>query len=657
MRSDRTWNWRSACAVGLAVGIGAGLSTRVTDAQSVHRAQVAIVAGPNVHVSGATAATAHYENLAVGDPNHLGRMISCSMVYPKDSGKLALQHCYVTFDAGKTWDPTLKITEGRVNGDPTAVYGAGDDVYVVALVIKDLDTPKDPDPDVPHDLTRTVVYKSADGGKTWAEASRFQFIDREFVLRDSTGGKYDGRLYIVGQGSVRGIGGTSDRRAHSLQMFRSLDGGKSFTGPVHAAYPEGTIINGVGTGAVLSDGTMVMMFGHTKKGRAQSLEEEPTVGPNAELHVITSTDGGETFVKSSKITDWRVDRPRSEGGVLGQLVADAGSKAFKDRLYAVWPAIVTDRLQVQFAYSADKGKTWSKPVVINDDRSPEEHGKGPDHLLPSVGVNKDGVVLVTWYDRREAKDNLGWRLRAAASLDGGETFSSSVPISDVANAYPLTTPWDLRAYGSSDDKTSTVTIGVGLDSFYTSGGHTTGLAVDADGTFHPTWIDNRTGIAQLWSSSVKVGGNVVAHGAADLSDLEDVSKWVTFEMSNPVLDRKSGRLTLTAQLKNTSKHTIESPVKVRVLTLEAGLGVPRITDADNGEGGTGAVWDFTKLLPGGTLAPMKLSEPRTLSLQLSDLRALKPTRDYEMFRVLNIDARVFSKLHKAEDDKKKTTSQ
>src|SRR5258707_14085370 len=124
-------------------------------------------------------------------------------------------------------------------------------------------------------------------------------------------------------------------------------------------------------------------------------------------------------------------------------------------------------------------------------------------LSSRVGVMRGGVLLAICSDRREGKDNLGWRLRAAASLDGGETFSSSVTISDVANAYPLTTPWDLRAYGSSDDKTSTVTIGVGLDSFYTSGGHTTGLAVDADGTFHPTWIDNRTGIAQLWSSSVK----------------------------------------------------------------------------------------------------------------------------------------------------------
>src|SRR5207302_3639106 len=127
------------------------------------------------------------------------------------------------------------------------------------------------------------------------------------------------------------------------------------------------------------------------------------------LHVITSRDGGVSFDPSHKIADVALDRPRSEGGILNQLAADPGSKAFKDRLYAAFPAIVDDRIQIQLSYSADKGKTWSKPTLVNDDRSPEKGGHGPDHLLPSVAVNKDGVVLVTWYDRRDAKDNLGWR--------------------------------------------------------------------------------------------------------------------------------------------------------------------------------------------------------------------------------------------------------
>ena len=645
MRALRRFGFTFAA---LLIGLLIGTAAPHVEAQSVHREKVRIVTGPTVQVSRAFPDLPNYENLAVGDPEYPGRLLTCSMVYPDGIGTLCQQYCYVSFNGGKTWEPSLKVTEGKVNGDPTAVYAHGDTVYVVALVIKDLDKPKDPEPSAPRDEAKTVVYKSTDGGRTFTESARFQFIDREFIDIDRTNGTYAGRIYIVGQGSVKDI--SASRSGASLQIFRSPDEGRTFLGPVHAAYPEGTEIAGVGTGAVLSDGTFVVMFGLTKKGRQQSLEQEPTVGPNGELHVISTKDGGERFSPSVKVADWRVDRPRSEGGMLGQLAVDPGSEAFKDRLYVVYPEIVSDRIQIRMSYSSDKGKTWSKPVTVNDDRSPEKGGKGPDHLLPSIGVNKDGVVLVSWYDRRDAKDNLGWRLRAAASLDGGETFSASVPITEFANAYPQTTPWDLRAGGSSDDKTSLVSVFVGIDDFFVSGGHTSGLAVDADGSFHPTWVDNHTGVAQLWSASVKVEGTAVKHGDPELADLKDISKSVTLELSKPNLDRVNGTLAMSARLQNISKDTVEGPVKVRVLTLESDLCVPEITNADNGQGGTGAVWDFTPQLSGAPLESMKLSAARTLSFRVSDLRPLAQGKDFK-WNVLSLETRVLGKLHKVKSDK------
>jgi hypothetical protein len=35
-------------------------------------------------------------------------------------------------------------------------------------------------------------------------------------------------------------------------------------------------------------------------------------------------------------------------------------------------------------------------------------------------------------------------------------------------------------------------------------GDTAGLAADAGGVFHPVWIDNRTGVPQMWTATVKV---------------------------------------------------------------------------------------------------------------------------------------------------------
>jgi hypothetical protein len=310
---------------------------------------------------------------------------------------------------------------------------------------------------------------------------------------------------------------------------------------------------------------------------------------------------------------------------------------------------VDDRIQIQVSYSADKGKTWSKPATVNDDRSPQKGGSGPDHLLPSIGVNKDGVVLVSWYDRRDAKDNLGWRLRAAASLDGGETFTESVPITEAANSYTPTTPWLVASTGNSDEKSSTVSVRSSLHAFFASAGHTTGLAVDADGTFHPTWVDNRTGVPQLWSASLKVDGTAVKHGATELTELEDISKSVTLQLSKSSFDRAKSTLTMTAQLKNTSKDTIQAPVKVRVLTLESALGVAEITNADNGQNGTGAVWDFTPQVSGGTLGSMQLSSPRTLTFRITDVRPLSQGRDYKA-GLLAMDTRILGKLIKAKPD-------
>jgi len=332
-------------------------------------------------------------------------------------------------------------------------------VFVVALVFRESDKVEDPDPENRDpDLLRTVVYKSTDGGHTYTISSRFPFIDREYVDVDRTKGKYAGRVYLIGQGSVQPVAGATSRS--SLQLFRSPDGGKTFQGPVHAQYPRGL---GHLRGWHERDSLRWHLYRAIRLHEAGSrpgagnrtvdwpqrrAPRDHVKGRRRELHDIAQID------------DVKLDRPRSQGDYMAQLAVDPGTAAFKDRVYVVFPSIIDDRVQIRSAYSADKGKTWSTPVIVNDDRSPEKGGRGPDHILPSIGVNKDGVVLITWYDRRDARDNLGWRLRAAASLDGGETFSESVPITDAANTYTASTPWILDARGGAGDPAS---LSVGLN--------------------------------------------------------------------------------------------------------------------------------------------------------------------------------------------------
>src|SRR5262249_35790764 len=105
-------------------------------AQSVHRSKAPVTVGPLTQVSKAFPNLAHYESLAAGDPDHPGRLITCSTVHPSDAARsfIIYQYCYVTFDGGKTWEPTLKSEHLWGNQDPAAMYGRGDTVYVATLL-------------------------------------------------------------------------------------------------------------------------------------------------------------------------------------------------------------------------------------------------------------------------------------------------------------------------------------------------------------------------------------------------------------------------------------------------------------------------------------------------------------------------------------------
>jgi hypothetical protein len=152
--------------------------------------------------------------------------------------------------------------------------------------------------------------------------------------------------------------------------------------------------------------------------------------------------------------------------------ADVGSAGFKGRVYSVWSEIQQGRHQVQFAASADNGYHWSKPSAISG-------AQKSDAFMPSVAVNVDGVVAVCWYDNRHAASASGdWDVDFRATLDGGANWKQSERVTE---------------------KTSRVGTSHDLDL-----GDTAGMTTDRDGAFHPTWVDNRTGVLQVWTATVVI---------------------------------------------------------------------------------------------------------------------------------------------------------
>jgi hypothetical protein len=443
-------------------------------------ARTQLQVGPNVHVSAARAKLGHNEVVIAADPNHPGRLLACSMLLERGIHSAA----YISFDHGKTWTAPV-IADQPFANDPTCAYGPDGTAYFIAKTAT-----KNPRRNADWDAI--YVRRSPDGGKTWEPPIRsISCTDRPFMTVDHTNGPYRGRVYVAFNQRIYGETGKTplpDEYRNTIRLAASLDGGNTFPHRYdRLLLDQGggrTAASMVGAVVVLSDGTLAVFHKHAVMTKTNQATGKLTV-ESAWLQLFLSKDGGETLEPAIKIADIHSSYNRANSrAVAGGMAVDATSGQFRDRLYVVWSDVRSGRSQIMFSSSADKGRTWSEPQVINDDRPPMGQRGGPDHFMPTVAVNEDGIVGVMWYDRRDNPDNQGYYARFSASLDGGKTWLPSCRVSEQPNVVP--------------DKSAKSTP------FYVTGGDTAGLTADSTGVFHALWIDNRTGVQQVWTAPITV---------------------------------------------------------------------------------------------------------------------------------------------------------
>ncbi|MFH1159811.1 MAG: T9SS type A sorting domain-containing protein [bacterium] len=129
--------------------------------------------------------------------------------------------------------------------------------------------------------------------------------------------------------------------------------------------------------------------------------------------------------------------------------------------------------------STDGGLTWSGGIRVNQD--PLNDGK--DQYFPAVHVDRFGAVNVLFYDNRNTTtDSAGVFL--ARSTDGGDTW---------------------KEYEVSDHNFRPTPIG-GLGQGYQ--GDNIDLT-STDSTLWPVWMDNSTGLYQIWTAPVDFS-NIIA---------------------------------------------------------------------------------------------------------------------------------------------------
>jgi hypothetical protein len=124
-------------------------------------------------------------------------------------------------------------------------------------------------------------------------------------------------------------------------------------------------------------------------------------------------------------------------------------------IHAVYPydsdGAGPDESNVFYRRSVNGGLSWSAEVQLNDDRTTT------DQWYPALGVNRQGVVVVSWYDRRvDPANNLKFARFANISWDHGKTwgrdFRVSAVVSPVAQTLPNFDPAIVDCYHGDYDQ-------------------------------------------------------------------------------------------------------------------------------------------------------------------------------------------------------------
>lgn len=211
---------------------------------------------------------------------------------------------------------------------------------------------------------------------------------------------------------------------------------------------------------MMADGTFVTVVGEFYDDTTKNT-----------VKAIRYPKGLASILAPTKVASWNV--PEGPNTAFAFVIAADDGK----NLYVAWEDNGHGRTQVLFSASSDGGSTWSHALNITANETANGGG-----FNPSIAVNRSGMVGVLWYDKRDHPNDLGWGVRFAASFDHGKTFLPSVRVSEKD-----ATPGPRLAQEGR---------------FSANGGDTSGLDTEPDGTFRAAWIDNRTGVPQIWTTRI-----------------------------------------------------------------------------------------------------------------------------------------------------------
>jgi len=299
--------------------------------------------------------------------------------------------------------------------DPWVTITSNGDIYAAALAL----TPAGPVPG--H--TAVQVSKSTDGGFTWSTPATLidttapgglpidQANDKEMIVADPN--DHTGQTAYVVWDQIDFPSDTANFNAlhagaadrENAYFAKTTDGGAHWTTAQNITNFLDLKAASSNELVVEPDGSLVDVCTLFKGSGSQ-----PGQADKITLAALRSTDGGNTWsapiigpaVETMAVTDPDTGAPVRDGRWTQNVTVDPSN----GNLYAVWADGRFSNFtheDIAFSMSTNGGHTWSDPIKVN--QTPTNIPAGDQQAFtPTVAVNSDGTVAVTYYDFRNNTD-------------------------------------------------------------------------------------------------------------------------------------------------------------------------------------------------------------------------------------------------------------
>lgn len=258
------------------------------------------------------------------------------------------------------------------------------------------------------------LWRSVSGGQSWTRIGPADGGDKQWFTIDTTNSSGHGFQYQFWS--------TDGNNFAGRQFTRSTDGGSTWMDPIN-------IPNSPAWGTLDVDSAGNLFIGGVNLTTNRIWCVRSTNAKNA--GVIPTFDRSTAVNLGGNIA---FSEPINPEGLVGQvfLAVDRSGTSTNDNVYmlaSIQPSGFTNGSDVMFVRSTNGGVTFSAPRRINDDAV--NHAKW--HWFGSLSVAPSGRIDVVWYDTRNSPDNITSQLFYSFSIDGGNSWSPNVAVSNPFN--------------------------------------------------------------------------------------------------------------------------------------------------------------------------------------------------------------------------------